>query len=198
VTAGLNKGAAVNLLRALMENSAGPRDERWHARYGKIPNDVDSAQDKYGPKTSPPVTAASLKPMTFEPIKFVVPAIIVEGLTLLAGKPKGGKSWLLLHAAIAVARGGFTLGDIHCPQGDVLYLALEDNLRRLRSRMGKLIDTQEWPERLSFVTEMPRLTEGGLERIKQWIASTKQPRLVIIDTLAMIRSPNKKKDQTQY
>ena len=49
--------------------------------------------------------------MTFAPIKYVVPGIIVEGLTLLAGKPKLGKSWLLLHAAVA-ARGGFTLGEL--------------------------------------------------------------------------------------
>ncbi len=59
--------------------------------------------------------------MRFEPIKYVVPGIIVEGLTLLAAKPKMGKSWMMLHAAIAVARGGFTLGDIHCAEGDVLY-----------------------------------------------------------------------------
>ena len=51
--------------------------------------------------------------MTFAPIKYVVPSVIVEGLSILAGKPKLGKSWLMLHAAIAVARGGFTLGSIH-------------------------------------------------------------------------------------
>jgi predicted ATP-dependent serine protease len=60
-----------------------------------------------------PLSAETLMTLTFSPIKYVVPGIIVEGLTLLAGKPKLGKSWLLLHAAIAVARGGFTLGDIH-------------------------------------------------------------------------------------
>ena len=77
--------------------------------------------------------------MTFEPIKYVVPdAVIVEGLTLFAGKPKIGKSWLMLHAAFAVATGGFTLGEIHCPAGDVLYCAMEDSLRRLQSRLKKL------------------------------------------------------------
>ena len=38
--------------------------------------------------------------MAFEPLKFVVPGVLVEGLTLLAGTPKVGKSWLLLHAAM--------------------------------------------------------------------------------------------------
>ena len=35
--------------------------------------------------------------MMFAPINFVVPGLIAEGLTLFAGKPKIGKSWLLMH-----------------------------------------------------------------------------------------------------
>jgi AAA domain-containing protein len=152
------------------------------------------------PPPQPVLSAVELMSMTFQPIKYVVPGVIVEGLTLLAGKPKLGKSWLLLHAAIAVARGGggFTLGDIHCIEGDVLYCALEDNPRRLQSRMAKLLGaTQPPPERLHFRCEMPRLTEGGLDAIKAWITSVKHPRLIIVDTLAMVRMP-KKKEQTQY
>jgi RecA-family ATPase len=148
--------------------------------------------------SKPPASGEELKTMRFDPIKYVVPGIIVEGLTLLAGKPKIGKSWLLLHAAIAVARGGFTLGEIHCPEGEVLYCALEDNLRRLQSRMTKLLGMQQdWPRRVQFQCEMPRLANGGLEYIKQWIASVPNPRLVIIDTLAMVRMPNRK-DQSTY
>src|SRR5215218_278488 len=96
-------------------------------------------------------SAAELQHMRFPPIKYVVPGYIAEGLTLFAGKPKLGKSWLLLHAAIAVARGGYTLGDVECVEGDVLYCALEDNKRRLQSRMSKLVQTfQPWPKRLRF------------------------------------------------
>src|SRR5262249_45271254 len=139
-----------------------------------------------------PLSAEAIMGMSFSPIKYVVPGIIVEGLTLLAGKPKVGKSWLLLHAAIAVARGGFTLGAIHCAEGDWLYAALEDNPRRLQSRMTKLLGLQQAPKRLQFLCEMPRLAEGGLAAIKDWIAAAECPRLVAIDTLAMIRMPNRK------
>lgn len=145
----------------------------------------------------PPLTAEALMIKVFAPIKSVVPDIIVEGLTLFAGKPKIGKSWLLLHVAIAVARGGFTLGDIHCKEGDALYCALEDNERRLKSRLGKLLGTQPGPKRLYFQTQMPRLAQGGLDFIKQWIENANQPRLIIIDTLAMVRAP-KGKAQTDY
>ena len=135
--------------------------------------------------------------MTFNPIKYVVHGYIVEGLTLFAGKPKIGKSWLLLHVAFAVAEGGLTLGNAQCEQGDVLYAALEDNQRRLQSRLTKLFGAQDWPAKLNFTCEMPRLTEGGLDFIKSWIESAERPRLVIIDTLAMVRMPNRK-DTSSY
>jgi hypothetical protein len=144
-------------------------------------------------------TALDLQRMRFPPIKFVVTGYIVEGLTLLAGRPKRGKSWLLLHAAIAVARGGYTLGDVKCVEGDVFYAALEDNRRRLQSRMQKLLPAfaQEWPERLHFVTEMPRLKDGGIDLVRRWIEQAKEPRLVIIDTLQKVRDP-KGADQNGY
>ena len=64
--------------------------------------------------------------------------------------------------------------------------------------MTKLIGiTQDWPKRLSFRCEMPRLSVGGLDVIRDWIASQPNPRLVVIDTLAMVRSP-KKQDESTY
>jgi AAA domain/Bifunctional DNA primase/polymerase, N-terminal len=152
-----------------------------------------------GSKQQPKVfRAKGLNGMRFDPIKFVVPDYIVEGLTLFAGKPKIGKSWMLLHVAFAVAEGGLTLGNIHCQEGDVLYAALEDNMRRVQSRLTKLFGTTpEWPDRLHLICEMPRLTEGGLDFIKSWIEGAERPRLIIIDTLAMVRMPNRK-DQNSY
>jgi DNA-binding Lrp family transcriptional regulator len=143
--------------------------------------------------------AEDLQMMTFNPIKFVVPGIFVEGLTLFAGKPKIGKSWLILHAAIAVARGGFTLGEIHCLEGDVLYCALEDNERRMQARMTKLLGAtqQPWPKRLTFCHELPRLGAGGADVIRDWIVSHPQARMVAIDPLAMIRAL-KKLDESSY
>jgi hypothetical protein len=129
----------------------------------------------------------TLQLMEFEPIRFVVPGLIAEGLTLFAGKPKIGKSWLVLHAACAVAAGKTTLGDIQCEPGDVFYAALEDNKRRLQRRMRALFGTDPWP-RLYVVHEMKKLADGGLAQIKRWVGEVPRPRLVIIDTLKMVRS----------
>src|SRR5215207_462541 len=76
-------------------------------------------------------TAAELMDMELEPIRYIVPGYIAEGLTLLAGKGKIGKSYLLLGTAIAIATGGVAFGTIPVEEGDVLYLALEDNKRRM-------------------------------------------------------------------
>ena len=142
-------------------------------------------------------SAKDMNNMTFQPIKWVVPGFIAEGLTLFCGKPKIGKSWLLLHAANAVAKGHNTLGDIRCEQGDVLYCALEDNKRRLKRRQEKLFAFENWSERLDFMISLPRLAEGGLTFVESWIKAKPSPRLVIIDTLARVRSPNRR-DQTTY
>ena len=165
---------------------------------GANPGNENAEEKAESTKPQPNVfNARGLNQMTFSPIKYVVHGYIVEGLTLFAGKPKIGKSWLLLHVAFAVAEGGLTLGNAQCEQGDVLYAALEDNKRRLQSRLTKLFGTQNWPARLNFTCEMPRLTEGGLDFIKSWIESAERPRLVIIDTLAMVRMPNRK-DTSSY
>jgi len=63
--------------------------------------------------------------------------------------------------------------------------------------MTKLFGAVHWPKRLCFINDMPRLTDGGLEFFKNWIKSAERPRLVIIDTLAMVRMPNRK-DQNSY
>ena len=143
-------------------------------------------------------TAAALRTKIFEPIKYIVPGYIVEGCTILAGRPKLGKSWFMLDIGIAVAAGRYCLGDTKCIEGDVLYLALEDNERRLQTRITKILGfTNEWPERFNYVTEWPRADAGGLDEIRRWILAAKSPRLVVVDILAMFRSP-RRKDQQPY
>ena len=98
------------------------------------------------------ITAAELKRQQFEPVSYVVPGLIPEGLAILAGRPKVGKSWLALDVAVACASGRICLGDCQPEEGDVLYAALEDNPRRLQRRIDKILrpHTDEWPEQLTL------------------------------------------------
>jgi predicted ATP-dependent serine protease len=132
-------------------------------------------------------TARDLQAMKFPPLKYSVDGIVVEGITLLAGKPKLGKSWMALNLAMAVASGGLALGTIQCKKGPVLYAALEDNPRRLQRRMNQCYgDSNRWPKLFHFTTHLPPLDERGLEVLKEWVLDIK-PSLVIIDTLARVR-----------
>jgi hypothetical protein len=134
------------------------------------------------------ITAAALQSKQFKPVRIILPGLIPEGTTMLAGKPKVGKSWLALDVCLAVAdETRFVLGDKKPVHGDVLYLALEDNQRRLKKRIDKIVQSSRWPKRLELHTEWKRMDRGGLEDIEAWCKSVKEPRLIWIDTLAKIR-----------
>jgi hypothetical protein len=123
--------------------------------------------------------------------RYAVDGMIVEGMSVLAGKPKLGKSWMALNFAIASAEGGTALGSINVEGGDVLYLALEDTKRRLQGRLRKLLSAQQGvaPARLTLVTRCPRQGAGGLEFLEKWLQSHPDARLIIIDTWPKFRPP---------
>jgi hypothetical protein len=153
---------------------------------------------KDGKKDSPRIgSAADLRRKAFPALRYVVPNLLAEGCTLLAGRPKLGKSWLMLDIGLAVAAGRICLGETQCEQGDVLYLALEDNERRLRRRIDKILGTfgVEWPDAFQYATEWPRANEGGVEEIRDWLVSAKNPRLVVVDVLMMFRATGNRDNQ---
>lgn len=132
------------------------------------------------------ISALALMAKTFEPIRWIVPGYLPEGLTVLAGAPKLGKSWLALGWMVSVAIGHITMGSIPCEQGDVLGLMLEDNERRLQRRLLQM-RLQTLPERLTLLTEWPNLDEGCCSEIEAWIAGVEKPRLIVVDVFARIR-----------
>jgi hypothetical protein len=137
-----------------------------------------------GPKT---FSAADLLAKELPAVKWAIPGIVPEGVTILAGKPKLGKSWLALDMCIAVAAGGYAFGTKRVEQGSALYLGLEDNERRIRRRLQKRLVGSECPPALDYATEWPQVDEGGVEWLKEWLESHPDARLIVADTLKKIR-----------
>ena len=155
----------------------------------------DSGDTRPGPRKS--WTAAELMAADFPEPRWAVPGIVAEGVTVLAGAPKVGKSWLGLGLVVATATGGKALGAIDVAEGPSLYLALEDTGRRLKDRLGKVLGPTPGPSSLTLVTECPPLPAGGADMISAWLDHHHGARLVVIDVLARVRGPAGR-DTTAY
>jgi len=125
--------------------------------------------------------------ITFPEPKWAVPGLIAEGVTLLAGAPKVGKSWLSLNLGVAIAAGNPALGSLPVEPGPVLYLALEDTPRRLQSRMRKVLVGQSASADLTLDTFCPPLPNGGDMYIAGWLDENPNARLVVIDVFTKVR-----------
>ena len=122
------------------------------------------------------------QPLT--PLNFVVDTLLSQGLHILAGSPKVGKSWLALWLAVTVAKGDPVWG-MGVKQGTTLYLCLEDSTLRIQNRLFEI--TEDAPASVHFTTNSDTLGKGLEEQLCAFLAEHPDTVLVIIDTLQMIR-----------
>lgn len=142
-------------------------------------------------------TAAELGAMLFNPLPYIVDPILAPGATLLVGKPKVNKSWLVQEISLAVASGERACGEWTTHAGDVLFFACEDNRRRMRGRLDKLRPHWELPKNLTIQFGAHSLSDGFEDDVKGWADSVAAPRLVVIDTLHFAR-PRRPYDRLSY
>ena len=130
------------------------------------------------------IDADTLQSTAYEPVSFVVDDLLPQGLHLLAGAPKIGKSWLALWLAVMVAKGDPIWG-MGVKQGTTLYLCLEDSTLRIQNRLFEITDNA--PASVHFTTNSDTLGKGLEEQLCAFLSEHPDTVLVIIDTLQMIR-----------
>lgn len=128
--------------------------------------------------------AGTLLVTKLPPIRFIAGGLIPQGLHILAGAPKIGKSWLALQICLQVASGE-PLWSFPVAGGTVLYLCLEDSFSRIQNRLFDITD--EAPENLRFATMSEVIGEGLENQIEDFLKSYPDTVLIVIDTLQRIR-----------
>ena len=118
----------------------------------------------------------------------IVENLIYPGTYILAGAPKVGKSFLVAQLAYHIATGQ-RLWDYEVKQSTVLYLALEDDHRRLQKRMNRMFGV-DGTANLYFAITAKKLGEGLEDQLEEFINLHPDTRLIIIDTLQKIRQGN--------
>lgn len=144
------------------------------------------------------ITARELERMMFPEPVWLVPGMIPEGITLLAGKPKLGKSYLALNIALALACGGRAMGTVDVSQRGVLYLSLEDRQRRLQRRIRETFSERGWPTCLHLCTEWPRVDQGGITLLSQYLDQQPDIKLIIVDVLMKFRARSNSNNSGVY
>ena len=130
------------------------------------------------------VDGAALMSQPLQPVRFVVDTLLSQGLHILAGSPKVGKSWLALWLAVTMAKGE-PVWSLATRQGTTLYLCLEDSVLRIQNRLFEI--TEDAPDSVHFCTECAIIGQGLEEQVEAFLVEHPDTVLVIIDTLQMVR-----------
>lgn len=129
------------------------------------------------------------------PISFTIKKILPQGLFIVVGSPKVGKSWLSLEMCVTVANGKELWGN-SAEKGIVLYLALEDSLNRLQARLKKYTDETVTNSNIHFAIRSHKLGDGLVLQVQDFLQRYPDTRLIIIDTMQRIR--NNGNDKNAY
>jgi replicative DNA helicase len=129
--------------------------------------------------------AETLMTTPLEQLKFIVEGLIPQGLHILAGSPKIGKSWLSLWICLQVAKGE-KVWSFETRKSEVVYLCLEDSFARIQNRLFEITD--DAPSNLHFAIMSDTIGNGLEIQIENFIKEHSETGLIVIDTLQKIRN----------
>ena len=149
-------------------------------------------QSMFDPNSLYTISMTELYQNTYKSRSAIIEGVLYPGTYLLAGAPKIGKSFLVAQLAYHVSTGKELWG-YQVRQGTVLYLALEDDHRRLQERMYRMFGTDS-SEKLFFATCAKQIGNGLEDQLKKFMKDHPDTKLVILDTLQKIREVGNEKN----
>lgn len=138
-------------------------------------------------------SAESILNEYIEPPQFIVQSLLAEGLTVLAGPPKYGKSFLSMDLCCSVATGKPFLG-FSTVQSQVLYLCLEDSKGRIKKRLTEVKHDNLVAKNLFFVMDAPDMDNGLFDALEGFLKDHPDCKLIVIDTFQKIRGASSGSD----
>lgn len=138
-------------------------------------------------------SAESILNEYIEPPQFIVQSLLAEGLTVLAGPPKYGKSFLSMDLCCSVATGKPFLG-FSTVQSQVLYLCLEDSKGRIKKRLTEVKHDNLVAKNLFFVMSAPDMDNGLFDALEGFLKDHPDCKLIVIDTFQKIRGASSGSD----
>ena len=142
-------------------------------------------QRRMAPDYLETVSMTTLYDTDFDGQEPLIDGLLYRGAYLLAGSPKVGKSFLMAQLAYHIST-GTPLWNYPVHKGTVLYLALEDDYRRLQERSYRMFGTAE-NESLFFSVSAGQLGSGLDEQLTNFLREHPDTSLIIIDTLQKVR-----------
>ena len=115
----------------------------------------------------------------------IIDGLLYPGTYILAGAPKLGKSFLVVQIAYHISTGQ-PLWGFNVRKGSVLYLALEDDYRRLQKRLYRMFGVDA-SANLHMSTEAQTLNSGLADQLEGFVRDHPDTKMIIIDTLQKVR-----------
>ena len=160
-------------------------DAEFNENFSDSPDFFQKLQRAQDPDFLNTISYNELMEETLPSRKAVIDGLLSTGVYLLVGAPKIGKSFLVAQIAYRVST-GTDLWGYRVHGGTVLYLALEDDKKRLQERMARMFGV-EGCDNLHFATHAGQLGQNLDKQLQNFLREHPDTVLVIVDTLQKVR-----------
>ena len=168
------------------------RDDQWRQEQQRA-----LLEEAMGIKRFHTIDSDVLFEKQLEKRKYIVRGLLPEGLTVLSGDPKVGKSFFALSLSVSVAK-GIPFLCFPTVKSDVLYFSFEDDEKRLQQRLFEM--SEDNFTGLTFSSDVMHLDVDFIQSVENYLQDHPNTKLIVVDTLNYIRpdKPNTNMYKNDY